>query len=125
MTKEKFSLAKRLKSFTHAFNGLKILIREEHNARIHIVAMVITILLGFALNISPSEWIGVILSIGLVISFELINSAIENLADFGTSELNDLIKKTKDLAAAGVFWSALTALIVGAIVFLPKLFNLL
>jgi len=125
MTKEKFSLTKRLKSFTYAFNGLRILIKEEHNSWLHIVAMIIAILLGFALHISSSEWIGIILSIGLVISLELINSAIENLADFGTTELNDLIKKTKDLAAAGVFWSALTAVIIGGIVFLPKLLNLI
>jgi len=125
MTKEKFSLAKRLKSFTYAFNGLKILIREEHNSWIHILAMVIATLLGFALHISSLEWIGVILSIGLVISLELINSAIENLANFGTTEFSDLIKKTKDLAAAGVFWSALTALVIGGIVFLPKLLSLL
>ena len=125
MKKEKFSLFKQLKSFNHAFNGLKILVKEEHNSWIHIVFMLIAITLGFILNISIPEWIGIILSIGLVISLELINSAIENLADFGTKEINPLIKKTKDLAAAGVFFSALSALIIGSIVFIPKLIKLL
>ena len=74
---------------------------------------------------SIPEWIGIILSIGLVISLELVNSAIENLADYDTTEFNERIKKTKDLAAAGVFWSAFTALVIGGLVFLPKLIELL
>ncbi len=124
MTKEKFSLTKRLKSFTYAFNGLKIMLKEEHNSRVHLVALISVVILGFVLRISSLEWIGIILSIGLVIAFELINSAIENLADFGTTELNEFIKKAKDLAAASVLWSAITALVVGGIVFIPKLLNL-
>lgn len=125
MNTEKFSLLKRLKSFTYALNGLRIGLIEEHNIRIHFVAMLLAIILGLFLNISTIEWVGIILSIGLVISLELLNSALENLADFGSKEFNELIKKSKDLAAASVFWSALMALIIGGLIFIPKLVILL
>lgn len=98
MKNNKFSILKRLKSFKFAFNGLRILLKEEHNSRIHLIAMIIAIILGLIFKIETSEWIGIILSIGLVIGMELINSSIENLADFATMEKHDLIKKTKDLA---------------------------
>lgn len=125
MNTEKFSLLKRLKSFTYALNGLRIGLIEEHNIRIHFVAMLLAIILGLFLNLSTIEWVGIILSIGLVISLELLNSALENLADFGSKEFNELIKKSKDLAAASVFWSALMALIIGGLIFTPKLVILL
>jgi len=125
MKKEKFSISKRLKSFTYAFNGFKILLKEEHNSRIHGIALLISVILGFVLKISTPEWIGIILSIGLVISLELLNSAIENLADYGTTEYNELVKKTKDLAAASVLWSALIALVIGGVVFIPKIIQLI
>lgn len=125
MKDNKFSIKKRLTSFKYAFNGLFILLKEEHNSRIHFVAMIVVIILGFLLKIERIEWIGIILSIGLVISLELINSAIENLADFATKEKHDLIMKTKDLAAAGVFWGSLSALTIGLIIFIPKILKLL
>lgn len=124
MKENRFSISKRLKSFKHAFNGLSILIKEEHNSRIHLLAMVIAIVLGSIFKIQTYEWIGIILSIGLVISLELINSAIENLSDFSTKEKHQLIKKTKDLAAAGVLWSSLAALAIGLTIFVPKIVQL-
>lgn len=120
MKNKNFSISKRVKSFKHAFNGLFILIQEEHNSRIHLLAMLIAIILGFIFEIQSFEWFGVILSIGLVIAMEAINSAIENLADFCTEEKHELIKKTKDLAAAGVLWSSIAALIIGLIIFVPR-----
>ena len=121
----KFSITKRLKSFKFAINGLRILIMEEHNSRIHLFAMLLAIILGFVFKIETYEWIGILLSIGLVISMELLNSALENLADFATKEKHDLIKKTKDLAAAAVLWSSLIALSIGILIFSPKFIDLL
>jgi len=121
MPKEKFSITKRLRSFGYAFNGLKILIREEHNARIHLITAVVAITAGFCLHISALEWIAIVFAIGFVITLEIINSAIENIADFVSPEKHDTIKKIKDLAAAGVLISSITALIIGLIVFLPKI----
>ncbi len=120
----KFSVKKRLKSFKHAFNGLLILLREEHNSRIHFLAMIFAVVLGLVLKVASIEWICIVISIGLVISLELVNSAIENLADFASQEKHELIKKTKDLAAAGVFWSSISALVVGLLIFLPKIIKL-
>ena len=120
MKQENFSWKKRLKSFKYAFNGLKILIREEHNARIHIVIAICVLVAGLVFEISGSEWIAVTLCIGMVIGLEMINSAIENLADFVLPEQHDRIKKVKDLAAGAVLFVAVVAVVVGLIVFVPK-----
>ncbi len=122
MTRSRFSIKKRLKSFKYAFNGLKILFIEEHNSRIHLVAAIIVVVLGLICEISSFEWIAIILAIGLVIALELVNSAIENLSDFVCNDRQELIKKTKDLAAAGVFWASIAAFTIGLIIFFPKLY---
>ena len=123
MKYEKFSIIKRLKSFTFALNGLKILILEEHNARIHLVAAILVIISGILLKISNAEWVAVTFSIGLVFALETINSAIENLADFVSPEKNDQIKKVKDLSAGAVLIGAIAALVNGLIIFIPKIFS--
>lgn len=124
MKQQRFSISKRLKSFKYAFNGLRILIKEEHNARIHLFATICVIIAGLFFNISMNEWIGVIFSIGLVFSLEIINSSIENIADFISPEKHEMIKKIKDLSASGVLISAITALIIGLIIFIPKILKL-
>lgn len=121
MKQQKFSFANRFNSFRFAFNGLKILITEEHNARIHLFATAIVITSGFIFSISVVEWLAVILSIGFVIVMEIINSSLENMCDFLSQERSPKIKRIKDLSAAAVLLSALTALIVGLIVFVPKM----
>ena len=124
MKQENFSIIRRLKSFTFALNGLKVLILEEHNARIHLVAALFVIIAGVLLELSNVEWIAIIFAIGLVFTLETINSAIENLADFVSPEKNDQIKKVKDLSAGAVLIGAITALFIGLIVFIPKLITL-
>lgn len=121
MSQEKFSIAKRLKSFTYAFNGLRILLREEHNSRIHLFATVCVIIAGILLRISLLEWVAVAFAVGLVFSFEILNSSIEDLCDHVCTERNEQIKKVKDLAAAAVLVSAITAAVIGLLVFLPKI----
>jgi len=120
---EKFSWIKRLASFRYAFNGLRILIKEEHNARIHLFVACCVLIAGVVLKISATEWIAVIFCIGLVIALELINSAIENIADFITGEKNETIKKIKDLSAGAVLIAAIASAIIGLIIFLPKIFK--
>lgn len=119
-SQEKFSLAKRIKSFTYAFNGLRVLFKEEHNARIHLFATVCVVVAGIVLRISALEWVAVVFAVGLVFSGEILNSAIEDLADVVCPERDERIKKVKDLAAAAVLVAAFTAVIIGLIVFLPK-----
>ncbi|KOY84827.1 diacylglycerol kinase [bacterium 336/3] len=124
MKNEPFSVTKRLKSFVYAFNGFKVLIKEEHNARIHLVTTFLAVGLGAWLEISLSEWIAIIFAIGFVFAMEIVNSAIETLADFVTTEKHETIKKAKDLAASAVLMSAICALIIGLIIFIPKILKL-
>jgi diacylglycerol kinase len=121
MERNKFTFFKRLMSFKHAFNGLKILLREEHNSRIHVFATVVVIILGSIFDLNTYEWIAIIFSIGLVIISEIINTAIENISDFISPEKNEKIKKIKDLSAAAVLVSAITAFLIGFMVFIPKI----
>ncbi|MGV8094289.1 MAG: diacylglycerol kinase family protein [Mangrovibacterium sp.] len=125
MKQQRFSILKRLKSFKYAFNGLKVLFQEEHNSRIHLLATVCVIIAGYAFRISRYEWIAVIFAIGLVLTVEIINTAIEDIADFVSPAKHEKIKRIKDLAAAAVLVSAVTALIIGLIIFLPKILTLL
>jgi diacylglycerol kinase (ATP) len=125
MTNKKFSFADRIKSFKYAFNGLKILFREEHNARIHLFITLLAIVLGFVLKISALEWVAVMLVIGLVFITEIVNTSIENIADFISPEKHAKIKVIKDLAAAAVIVSAIISVLIGLIIFLPKLLELI
>ena len=121
MKKEKFSIRKRLNSFRYAFNGFRILFKEEHNSWIHLLAATGVLAAAIIFRISTTEWIAVIFAIGLVFTTELVNTAIEDISNFISAEKNDRIKRIKDLSAAAVLIAALTALIIGLIVFVPKL----
>lgn len=121
MKQEKFSIRDRLKSFTYAFNGLKVLFVEEHNARIHLFATFCAIAAGILLKISILEWVAVAFAIGLVFSGEIFNSAVEDLSDVVCPERDERIKKVKDLAAAAVLVNAIAAFVIGLLVFLPKI----
>ncbi|MBP5614758.1 MAG: diacylglycerol kinase family protein [Bacteroidales bacterium] len=121
MNNEKFSIKKRIKSFSYAFAGLRVLFREEHNARIHAVAAVLAVAMGFLFRISPMEWIAVVIVIGMVFAAEIINSSIERTADFVKAERDDRKRDIKDLGAAAVLVCAIAAAVVGIIIFLPKI----
>tara|TARA_B110000285_G_scaffold214738_1_gene260431 strand:- start:314 stop:688 length:375 start_codon:yes stop_codon:yes gene_type:complete len=121
---QKFSIIKQLKSFSFALNGLKILFKEEHNARIQLVAAFLVILMGVYFNINSFEWVIVVLSIGFVFVSELLNSSIEAVCDFIQPEKHQAIKRIKDLAAGAVLFSAITALVVACIIFSPKIIAL-
>lgn len=121
MKNKRFSLKRRVWSFVHASNGLKILIKEEHNARVHIVAAILVAIIGLLLEIDKTEWFIIIILIGLVISLELINSAIENICDLVSPEYNEFVKKAKDLSAAAVLISAAIAVTIGSLIFIPKI----
>lgn len=123
MSKEKssFSIRKRIRSFGYAFRGLQDLIVYEHNARIHLVAAIGAVVLGFVYRISTGEWIALALVIGFVFSMEIVNSALEKLADVVDSQKNEKIRMVKDLSAAAVLVSAIISVIVGLLIFLPKI----
>ena len=114
---------KRIKSFAFAFNGLAELIKSESNARIHISASIVAITAGFLLNISKLEWCAILIVIALVISSEAFNTAIEKLVDHLFPYQNESARIIKDISAGAVLICAIIALIVGLIIFLPKLIS--
>ena len=114
-------IKRRFQSFIYAVDGLKTLLKDEPNARIHLSITIIVIILGFLLKISHTEWLVICLLIALVFGFELINSAIENICDKVSAEWNPLIKKAKDLSAGAVLIAAVISLICGIIIFFPKI----
>jgi len=121
MKSNKFSIKKRAKSFIYAFNGIRLLFLEEHNSRIHAVAAICAIIAGILLKISIIEWIALTFAIGFVFVVETINSSIENTADLISLEKSNKIKRIKDLSAAAVLISSLSALVIGGLIFIPKI----
>jgi len=124
-TSNNFSIKKRLKSFLFAFNGIKELIKNEHNARIHIIALICVIGAGIFFKINLYEWMGITIVSGLVILTELINTAIERLADFVEPNINKKIGLIKDYCAGAVLISAIISLIIGGLIFIPKITELI
>ena len=115
-------MKKFIKSFKYAFEGILTGIKEEQNMKIHIIIMILVIIFGIMLKISTIEWIICIVLFGLVISMELINTAIENTVDLVTKEKNEQAKIAKDVAAGAVLVSAIASAIIGLIIFIPKIF---
>ncbi|TCD10550.1 diacylglycerol kinase family protein [Pedobacter frigidisoli] len=118
---KKFSVLDRIKSFKYAFNGLRLFFANDHNGRVHLFAAIAAIALSFYLKLSNLEWIAILSVIAAVMVAEIINSAIEKLADVIYPDYHPKIKVVKDLAAAAVLIAAFLAIAVGAIVFIPKL----
>jgi diacylglycerol kinase len=116
-----FSFRKRLESFNYAFNGIWLLFKEEHNARIHLFFALLVIVAGFWLEINQTEWLILITTIAIVFMAEFFNSAIEAIADKVSTEKHPLIKKAKDIAAGGVLVTAIVSVIIGLIILGPKL----
>ncbi|OFZ60896.1 MAG: hypothetical protein A3D92_08300 [Bacteroidetes bacterium RIFCSPHIGHO2_02_FULL_44_7] len=121
--KEKFSLIARLKSVNHAWRGLGILIKTTHNLWGHLFFAALAIYLGIILDISANEWLFIILAIGLVIITEALNSAFEIDIDLTSPEEHPYARDTKDISSAAVFISVWMAMVIGIIIFVPKIFN--
>jgi len=119
------SFIKLLRSFGFAFKGIGYAIATQLNFRVHLVAALIALFMGFWLKISWEEWRWVMLCITLVLVVELLNTAIETLTDLISPGYNEKAGHVKDVAAGAVVITALFALTTGVIIFLPKLINLL
>ena len=111
-----------IKSFGYAFNGLRKAWTDQRNLRIHCWVMLLAVALGFYFKIRPWEWCTIILIGALVITLELVNSAIENLTDLVTREQNPLVEKVKDISAAAVLVAAGSSIIIGIVIFAKYLF---
>lgn len=112
-----------IKSFKYAFEGLILAIKPERNLKIHFVMMVLVIIFGFIFKISNIEWMICIILFGLVISCELINTAIEQVVDIVLPNKDDRAKRAKDISASAVLVSAISSAIIGLIIFIPKIFG--
>ncbi len=113
-------LKKRIDAFKHAFSGLRCFFSEGVHARLHAVAGLIVLGLGFFFGVSQTEWMFLLACIGAVFSAEALNSALEYLCDAVHPKKNELIKKAKDVAAAAVLFSAIISVIIALIIFIPK-----
>lgn len=114
-----------IQSFKFAFEGLRDALLHERNFRIQVVVFIFVIIAGFLFRINQTEWILILLCAAVVLSIEIINSAIEKLCDFVSPEIHPMIKKIKDFSAAAVLIGAIISLIVGIIIFLPKILELI
>jgi diacylglycerol kinase (ATP) len=117
-------MGERAASFRHAIRGIFLVVRTQHNAWIHLVATVGVVGAGIFLNVAHGEWAALALAIGLVWIAEALNTAVEFLADEVSQEKRELIGHAKDAGAAGVLLAAITAAVVGLIVFVPHLLAL-
>lgn len=114
-------MKKLIRSFGYAFKGVVYAAATQLNFRIHLVATILAVFLGYALTISVNEWQWIILCIAIVLMAELFNTAIEMLTDLVSPEYNKIAGRVKDMGAGAVVIAAIFALITGVIIFFPKL----
>jgi undecaprenol kinase len=113
-----------MSSLDFAVSGLKTTFKEERNMRKHAVSAILVILAGLVFQVSVTEWLFLLLSISLVIAFEIVNSAIENVVDLASNyHFSMLAKNAKDMAAGAVLFVSGFALLTGLIIFVPKIWN--
>lgn len=110
----------RLKSVTYAFKGALKLIQTEHSIMIQFSIAILITIAGFYFGITKTEWLFQTMAIGLVLSIEGLNTAVEKVADFIHPNYNEKIGFIKDIAAGAVFFAALTAVTIGLIIYIPK-----
>jgi len=115
-------IVKRIKSVYYAFKGALLLVTTEASIKVQLSLAILITIAGFYFNISFIEWMIQCIMIGLVMSAEGLNTAIEKIADFVHPDHNDKIGFIKDIAAGAVFISAIIAVIVGCLIYLPKIF---
>lgn len=109
------------RSFGYAFEGIFCGIRKERNMKIHCIAAICVVIAGVIFKISRIEWCLCLILFGMILSLELVNTAMEAVVDLVTEEYRPLAKLAKDTAAGAVLIAAIMAVLVGILIFLPKL----
>ncbi|MEX0810580.1 MAG: diacylglycerol kinase family protein [Chitinophagales bacterium] len=118
------NISKLIKSFGYASKGIYAALSQQ-NMRGHVLAVIVVVVVGWHFSISKTEWLIIVLICTLVISLEMINSALETLADAFHPDQNPLVGKAKDIAAGAVLLAAIAALIIAGIIFgnrIPEFF---
>lgn len=110
-----------VKSFGYALSGIAYTTKTQMNFRIHLAAVILVVLFGWYLKLSSADWLWIVLAIGLVLVAELLNTAIELLVDLVSPDFNIQAGRVKDVAAGAVIVAAIISVVIGAIIFIPKL----
>jgi len=121
MKNKGISLKRLIKSFGYAFNGLRLMIIQEQNAKLHLLAVLLVVVAGLYFQLLAFEWIVVIIVSGSVLAAEAFNTSIEALSNAISPEFDKKIKHVKDFAAGAVLIVSLTSVIVGLVIFVPKI----
>lgn len=111
------------KSFANAINGIFLFISHDRNGKIHMVIAAIVVIAGLFFRVNNIEWAILLLCISIVVGLEMINHAIENVCDVVHENLHPLVKTAKDVAAGAVLWSVIISVIIGVLIFLPKIMS--
>lgn len=109
--------------FTHAFQGLTILMKTERNFKFHLFAFFSILIASFIYRINQSEWFAVLIISSVILTAEAFNSALEKLCNHLHPEIHSAIKSTKDIAAASVLISSIIAVAIAGIIFLPRIYG--
>jgi diacylglycerol kinase len=115
---------KMILSFKYAFEGIATACKTQPNFRAELIASLLVVAAGCWLHVSSAEWLVIALNISIVLSLELVNTAIESTCDLFSKEYHPSIKFIKDIAAAAVLIAGIAAAVCGVIIFLPKIIQL-
>lgn len=113
------------KAFTYAWKGIQQFFLYDRNGRIHLGAAIAALMAGFVFKVSNVEWLVLLLCIAMVIACEMINAAIEKLCDVVHKDFHPAIKVIKDVSAGAVLWVSIISILMGAVIFIPKIIELL
>lgn len=116
-------MSKFIRGFGYAFSGLGYAFKSQLNFKVHILVAIVTSIAGCWFKLSLTEWLWIVVAIGMVLATELLNTAIEVLVDLISPEIHPKAKIIKDVAAAAVLITAFTAAIIGLIIFIPKILD--
>lgn len=118
---DRFDVSARLRSVRYALRGIGVMLRTQHNAWVHAVATVAAVGAGFVLGIGRLEWLAVVLAIMAVWTAEALNTAFESLCDVASPEFHPMVERAKDVAAGAVLVAATGSVVIGLLVFGPRL----
>ena len=107
--------------FLNAFRGLYIIVKEERSLWFHLFASLVVIVFGIVFQLNATQWGLIVMAIGMVIGFEILNTAIEYVVDIVSFEYSVKAKKVKDVSAAATLFVSLISLTIGVLVFVPAI----
>lgn len=112
---------RRKNAFGFALKGLYTFFSREDHPKVHGIAAILVIALGFILDVNFSEWLALIICIAMVLGMEAVNSALEKLTDIASPQFSEKAGAVKDIAAGAVLLVAIAAAIIGLLIFIPKI----